>query len=191
MAAVSVGRGSNPASSAYRGQALTRSSDPPTETQRMEKQMDIDYGKKAIKMLKKAATRLRTHNWDKGRGQPGWVFVEHRPQGVKHTVSAGNTFSANIGNVGPGADEVDMVMPWNREFETTGGESCTASSEARRISFTCPPEVYPKEDQHRVCISRAPRAAWQKAVRALRRGRSDWMCRRSPGRGDRVRALSG
>ena len=129
MAAVSVGRGSNPASSAYRGQALTRSSDPPTETQRMEKQMDIDYGKKALKMLKKAATRLRTHNWDKGRGQPGWVFVEHKPQGVQsHTVSAGNTFSANIGNVGPGADEVDMVMPWNREFETTGGESCTATS---------------------------------------------------------------
>ena len=37
MAAVSVGRGSHPASSAYRGQALTRSSDPPTETQRLEK----------------------------------------------------------------------------------------------------------------------------------------------------------
>ena len=38
--------------------------------------MDIDYAKKALKMLKKAATRLRTHNWDKGRGQPGWVYVD-------------------------------------------------------------------------------------------------------------------
>jgi hypothetical protein len=149
MAAVSVGRGSHPASSAYRGQALTRSSDPPTETQRLEKQMDIDYAKKALKMLKKAMTRLRTHNWDKGRGQPGWVYVEKREDAPPHrTVSAGETFNANVENVGPAKTEVDMVMNWNRDFKTTGGESCTGSSTSRRIAFTCPPQVYPKEDQH-------------------------------------------
>ena len=138
MAAVSVGRGSHPASSAYRGQALTRSSDPPTETQRLEKQMDIDYAKKALKMLKKAMTRLRTHNWDKGRGQPGWVYVEKLEDAPPHrTVSAGETFNANVENVGPAKTEVDMVMNWNRDFKTTGGESCTGSSTSRRIAFTC------------------------------------------------------
>jgi len=109
--------------------------------------MDIDYGKKALKMPKKAATRLRTHNWDKGRGQPGWVYVEKVMDGHR-TVSAGETFNANVENVGPAKTEMDMVMPWNRDFKTTGGESCTGSSISRRIAFTCPPQVYPSEDQH-------------------------------------------
>ena len=149
MAAVSVGRGANPTQSAYRGRALSRVDLPRTKEEQMELLDDIKYAKKATKRLGKALRRLRRHNWDKGKGQPGWCTVETTTaENEFRTMSAGEEFVGLIENVGPAQSEVEVVMPWMRDFRSTGGLECTASNDSRRIAFTFPPAVYQEEDGH-------------------------------------------
>ena len=122
---------------------------PRTKEEQMELLDDIKYAKKATKRLGKALRRLRRHNWDKGKGQPGWCTVETTTaENEFRTMSAGEEFVGLIENVGPAQSEVEVVMPWMRDFRSTGGLECTASNDSRRIAFTFPPAVYQEEDGH-------------------------------------------
>ena len=69
MATVSAGRGAHPAKRDFTGRAFSKRDVELTTIQQAEKQMDILYAKKAVKMLGRAAARLRKWNWDKGEGQ--------------------------------------------------------------------------------------------------------------------------
>ena len=148
MATVSVGRGAKPTQSVYRGRALSRVDAEPTQEERMELLDDIKFAKKATKMIELAARRLRRHNYDKGKGQPGWCSIETKQGPNSRVMSAGPEFAGLIYNVGPARSEVEAMMEWGCDFQSTGGEACTATAESRRVAFTFPPDVYPKIDWH-------------------------------------------
>ena len=120
----------------------------PTQEERMELLDDIKFAKKATKMIELAARRLRRHNYDKGKGQPGWCSIETKQGPNSRVMSAGPEFAGLIYNVGPARSEVEAMMEWGCDFQSTGGEACTATAESRRVAFTFPPDVYPKIDWH-------------------------------------------
>ena len=83
----------------------------------MELLDDIKFAKKATKMIELAARRLRRHNYDKGKGQPGWCSIETKQGPKHHVMSAGPEFAGLIYNVGPARSEVETMMEWGCDFQ--------------------------------------------------------------------------